>query len=182
MFMEGLGRLFDIGLAWSPVDSQSGAITGKRICLSGASGITFLVNKGAGTAGDDPVYTLQQHTAYTGGTTANLVVCDHYYLKDEATLDNDESWSKVTNNGGTASQTISDPGGAGTSAEHQQLLVVEVGADQLTDGYAWVSLNLADTGAAGAQLASAVYILHDLASQRAPANLPNLLHPGAANV
>lgn len=177
-WMEGLGRLFDIGLAWAPVDSQSGNITGKRVFLGGATGVTFLVNKGAGTAGDDPTFTVQQHTAYTGGTTSSLAVVDHYYLKSETTLDNDESWSKVTQ---SVAATIADPGSAGTSAESQQLLVIEVGADQLSDGYAWVSLNLADTGSAGAQLASAVYILHDLASQRGPANLPNLLRPGAAN-
>jgi hypothetical protein len=178
MNMEALGRLFDIGLCFAPVDTQSGAITGKRIFMGGAAACTILVIKAAGTANDDPVYTLQQHTAYTGGTSSNLAKIDHYYLKNEAVLDNDESWSKLTQ---TASQTLTDPGGAGTSAESQQLLVIPVGADQLSDGYAWISLNLADTGSAGAQLGAAVYILHDLASQRAPANLPNLLRPGAAN-
>lgn len=178
MFMEGLGRLFDVGLAFSPVDSQSGNITGKRLSLANASGVCFLVNKAAGTANDDPVYTVQQHTAYTGGTSSNLAVIDHYYLKNEAVLDNDESWVKFTQ---AAGATITDPGGAGTSAESQQLLAIEIGADQLSDGYAWVSLNLADTGSAGAQLVSAIYILHDLSVQRAPANLGNLLRPGAAN-
>jgi hypothetical protein len=177
-WMEGLGRLYDVGLAWSPVDSQSGNITGKRIWLGGATGIAFVVNKAAGTAGDDPTYTVQQHTAYTGGTTSSLAVVDHYYVKSETTLDNDESWQKITQ---SVAATVADPGGAGTSAESQQLLLIEVGADQLSDGYAWVSLNLADTGSAGAQLASAVYILHDLAQQRAAANLPNLLRPGSAN-
>lgn len=175
---EALGRLFDIGTAFVPVDSNAGAITGKRISLAGASALTIVVFKAAGTANDDPVFTLQQHTAYTGGTTANLAVIDHYYLKNEAVLDNDESWVKYTQ---AASQTLSDPGGAGTSAESQQILVIEILATQLTDGYTHVSLNVADTGSAGAQLIAGLYFLHGLRAERKPANLGNLLNPGAAN-
>lgn len=175
MFMEGLGRLYDIGLAWAPVDSQSGNITGKRIAMSRGTGLTIVVNKAAGTANDDPVFTLKQHTAYTSGTSADLAVIDHYYLKQETALDNDESWTKVTQ---SVAATVT---GNATSAETQCLFVFEVGADQLSDGYTHVSLDLADTGSAGAQLVSATYILHDLAVQRAPVNLGNLLNPGAAN-
>lgn len=176
--MDALGRLFDVGLAFAPVDSNAGAITGKRISMEGVGGLTILVIKGAGTANDDPVFTLQQHTAYTGGTSSNLAVIDKYYYKGETALDNDEAWVKVTQ---AASQTISDPGGAGTSAETQQLLVIEVQAAALADGYTHVSLNVADTGSAGAQLIAGVYLPHELAVQRTPANLRNLLNPGAAN-
>lgn len=173
--MDALGRLFDVGIAWAPVDTQSGATTGKRISLQNAGGCTILVAKGAGTAGDDPAFTLKQHTAYTGGTSADLDVISYYYVKQETALDNDESWSKVTQ---TADAQVT---GNGTSAESQALYVFEVDAAQLSDGYTHISLDLADTGAAGAQLASAVYILHDLHVQRAPQNLGNLLRPGAAN-
>lgn len=174
-WMEGLGRLFDIGIAWAPVDTQSAAITGKRVALTQASACTILVNKAAGTANDDPVFTLKQYTAASGGSTADLAAITRYYLKQETTLDNDEPWTKVTQ---AASATVT---GNGTSAETQCLFAFEVGADQLSDGYAWIGLDLADTGSAGAQLASAVYILHDLSVQRAPANRGNLLNPGAAN-
>lgn len=175
MFMEGLGRLYDVGLAWAPVDSQSGNITGKRLSLAKATGVTILVNKAAGTANDDPVFTLKQHTAYTSGTSADLAVIDHFYLKQETALDNDESWTKVTQ---SAAATVT---GNGTSAETQCLYAFEVGADQLSDGYTHISLDLADTGSAGAQLVSAIYIVHDLAVQRAPERLGNLLRPGATN-
>lgn len=175
MFMEGLGRLYDVGLAWAPVDSQSGNITGKRLSLQKATGVTILVTKAAGTANDDPVFTLKQHTAYTSGTSADLAVIDHYYVKQETALDNDESWTKVTQ---SVAATVT---GNATSAESQCLYAFEVGADQLSDGYTHVSLDLADTGSAGAQLVSAVYIVHDLAVQRAAERLGNLLRPGAAN-
>lgn len=173
--MRGLGRLFDVGLAWAPVDSQSGNITGKRISLKNASAITFVVNKAAGTANDDPVFTLKQYTAYTGGTTSDLAVITAVYTKQETLLDNDESWTENTQ---AAGATFT---GNSTSAESQMLIVFSVDAAQLSDGYTHVGLDLADTGSAGAQLCSAVYLLHDLTVQRKPGNLGNLLNPGAAN-
>lgn len=175
MFMEGLGRVFDIGLAWAPVDSQSGDITGKRLAMNRGTGVTILVNKAAGTANDDPVFTLKQYTAASSGTTADLACITRYYLKQETALDNDESWTKVTQ---SVAATIT---GNATSAETQCLFAIEVGADQLSDGYTHIGLDLADTGSAGAQLVSAIYIVHDLNVQRAPVNLGNLLDPGAAN-
>jgi hypothetical protein len=174
--MDALGRLFDIGLAWAPVDAQS-AQTGKRISLANAGGCTIVVVKAAGTAGDDFSYALQQHTAYTGGTSADLNAISYYFVKQETALDNDESWEKFTQ---TADDDIAEAGAAGTSAEQQQIIVIEVDAAQLSDGYTHISLNSGGEGS-NAQLATAIYILHDLAYQRKPTNLGNLLNPGAAD-
>jgi hypothetical protein len=174
--MEALGRLFDIGLGWAPVDAQS-AQTGKRISLKHATGITFVVVKAAGTAGDDHSYDVQQHTASVSGTTADLDVVTKYYVKQETALDNDEAWEKFTQ---SAASEITDAGAAGTSAEQQQIIVIHVHASQLSDGYAWVSLNSGGEGS-NAQLSTCIYILHDLEVQRAPENLFNLLLPGAAD-
>jgi hypothetical protein len=164
--MEGLGRLFDLSTGWTPVDAQT-AQTGKRVSLRNASGCTVVVFKGAGTAGDDHSYDLQQHTASSGGTTADLDIVDHYYLKNETTLDGDETWTKVTQ---SAASEITDAGGAGTSAESEQIVVIEVSASQLSDGYSYISLNSGGEGS-NAQLSACLYILHDLDVQRAPANL-----------
>lgn len=174
--MDALGRLFDIGLAWSPVDAQS-AQTGKRISLAGASGCTIVVVKAAGTAGDDHSYALQQHTAYTGGTSADLNAISYYYVKQETALDNDESWEKFTQ---TADDDVTDAGAAGTSAEQEQIIVFEVDAAQLSDGYTHISLNSGGEGS-NAQLSTAIYLVHELRSQRKPTSLPNLLNPGAAD-
>src|SRR6188508_1304091 len=95
MAQDALGRLFDVSIGWSPVDAQT-AQTGKRVSLRNAGGCTILVIKAAGTAGDDHSYDLQQHTASTGGTTADLDIISSYWLKDEVTLDGDETWSKLT--------------------------------------------------------------------------------------
>lgn len=164
MAMEALGRLVDVCIGAAPVDLSTAAVTGKRVALKGCGGLTIIVFKGAGTAGDDPTVTLKQHTANTGGTTSNLAVIDHYYLKDATTLAGTEAWSKVTQ---TAAATIADPGGAGTSAEHQQIIAIEVDAAQLSDGYTHVSLDVADVGT-NAQLGAILYLRRDLLVSRAP--------------
>jgi len=166
--MEGLGRLFDISTGVVPVDLQA-AQTGKRVSLKGAAGCTVVVFKAAGTAGDDPTLTLKQHTASSSGTTANLATIDHYYLKSETTLDGDETWTRVAQ---SAAATIVDPGGAGTSAEEQQIIVFEVDGAELSDGYTHISVDVTDVGT-NAQLGSILYLLRDLRVQRAPANLAN---------
>lgn len=176
--MEGLGRLFNIGIGWSPVDlNTADGATGKRIDMTMCDALTIVVIKAAGTAAQDFAYTLRQHTAYTSGTSADLVAIDHYYLKDETALDNDEPWVKLTQ---TLSASIAEAGAAGTSAEHEQILVIEVDSATLTEGYSHVSLNAAAT-VANAQLATCIYLPHELRRQRKPPNLINLLRPGAAN-
>jgi hypothetical protein len=164
--MFALGRLFDISAGLTPVNMATAANTGKRVSLRNASGITIVVFKGAGTAGEDPVMTLKQHTAASSGTTADLVAIDRYWVKQEATLDGDETWSKVTQ---TAAAAVT---GNGTSAEEEAIYVFQVDAASLSDGYTHVSLDIADVGT-GAQLGSILYILHDLEVQRTPENLAN---------
>jgi hypothetical protein len=166
--MDALGRLFDIGTGAAPVDLSTAAVTGKRISMKNAGGCTIVVFKGAGTAADDPTFDLQQHTAASAGTTADLDIVTYYYLKQEATLDNDETWSKVTQ------AAASEVTGNGTSAEEQAIYVFEVDAAQLSDGYNHISLNIADVGT-NAQLGAVLYILHDLKVQRKPENLASVL-------
>jgi hypothetical protein len=166
MAIEALGNLFDLSVGVAPLDLQT-ARTGARVSLKNASAVTIVLFKGAGTAADDPTVTLKQHTASSSGTSANLAIIDHYYLKNATTLAGTETWSRLTQ---TAAATIVDPGGAGTSAESQQILAIEVRAEQLSDGYSYVSLDVADTGS-NAQLGAVLYIVHNLEVKRKPANL-----------
>lgn len=162
----GLGEVYDLSIGLSPVDLATADNTGKRVSLKEISSVTIVLIKGAGTAAQDPVLTLQQHTASTGGTSTDLEVIDKYWVKSEATLDGDEVWTEVSQ---TAAATITDPGGAGTSAESEQLVAINVRADQLTAGNSYISLNIADVGAA-AQLGAVLYILHTT-DRGAPADL-----------
>lgn len=164
MAVGGLGRAFDVFTQIIPVDLADGANTGHRIHLENYDSVAFVYYTGIGTAAEAPTITLQEHTALTGGTSTNLVVIDEYYTKTEAVLDGDEGWEKVTQ---TAAATITD---ADFDDALQVLLVFEVDADQLSDGYGWVSCNIADPGTA--HLGCMLAIGYNLRSQRTPANLP----------
>jgi hypothetical protein len=179
--IEGLGRLFNIGNAIQPVDiNTSDAATGIRVAMSGCTGITFVLITNAGGA-DDFTCDVQQHTAYTGGTSNDMdstngaTGVDHFYIKAETTNDGDEAWVKITQT--AASECVIS---GATYGAMQKLVAIYIPADSLADGYTHVSVNLACTTST-AQLVAGIYILHDLAVQRAPVNLPNLLRPGVAN-
>jgi hypothetical protein len=161
MAMKGLGRIFDIGSAFTPVDfNTSDAATGHRVHLRNYGAIAFVLFKGAGTAGADPVITVQEHNANTGGTSQSLAVIDEYFYKAETTLDGDETWTRAT-------QALGATASVDTWAEVELIAVVEVLAAQLSAGFEWVSCNIAAT-VANTQLVSGLYILHDLHIQRRP--------------
>lgn len=164
MGVNGLGRVFDVCTQIIPVDLGTAANTGHRIDMKNYDSVAFVAMFAVGTAGEAPTITLQEHTALTGGTSTDLVVIDTFYSKVEATLDGDEAWTKVTQ---TAAATITD---ATWDDAGQELVVFEVHADQLSDGYDWLSCNIADTGTA--QLGTMLAIPFNLRVQRTPANLP----------
>ena len=181
--MEGLGRLFDIGTGWVPVDlDTSNGATGKRIAMSGFDAITFVVFLAVG-ATDDVVLDVQQHTAYVSGTSNDLdaaavstsVGIDHWYIKSEATLDNDEGWTKVTQSVASEVTLV-----GATYGDKQNIVVIEVAASQMGDGYTHLSL-VASSTTSTAHLGSCLYIGHGMRYQKTPAKLRNLLRPSAAN-
>lgn len=166
---RGLGRIFDIGTGIVPVDSQTAAMTGRRCYTGDCQGVTIVVFKAAGVANDDPTLTLQEHSAAAGGTTQGLAIVTDYYIKQRAALLGDETWAKVTQAAASAITLNA------TSAETQMIVVIEVASEQLSAGFSYLSLDIADTGAAGAQLISVLYVPWGLNVQRAPENLAVLL-------
>jgi hypothetical protein len=161
--VEALGRLIDVSVGAVPTDAVAGAITGNRVHLKNAGGVTILVvTTGAST--DITDVDLQQHTAASGGTTTDLDIITSYYYKSETTLDGDEAWTRGTQ---SAASEITNVG----AASEELLLAIEVDATQLSDGYEWVSLNIPDLGTNGTRHCAVLYVLRDLAVQRAPANL-----------
>jgi len=170
--MDALGRLFDIGLGWAPVDLDAAdGSTGKRIFVGDCASIAFVIVCGVGPA----TFSLdvQQATAASGGTSGDLDAVTYCYYKAETALDNDEPWVKLTQS--AASEITLDS--IGTS---QKIIVVEIDTAQLSDGYAWVSLNSVSANGT-AHLSSCLYVKHGLRNMRTPVNLPNLLNPVAAN-
>ncbi len=173
-FARGLGRLFDIGVGSAPATSFSTAITGKNCSLQNCEGVGVLIVKSASGTTDDLALDLQEVDAYNG-TPRDLDIITNYWTKSETALDNDEAWVLTTQ---TAASEITAIAG---TAEVQMLLYFEVLADQLSDGYTHIAVNIPDLGSTDTPLGSVIYIPFGLKKQRKPANLDNLLRPGAAN-
>ncbi len=161
----GLGRVFDVGSVIVPIDLATGNNTGHRIHLHNAEGIAFVGYLNNGTAGEAPTFVVQEHDANTSGNSQDLDVVDTYYQKEASALDGTQAWTKVT-------QTAGDVTDADWDDANEVLVVFEVQASELSDGFEWISVNVADPGTAhvGAVLA----ILYGLNVQRAPENLAQL--------
>lgn len=161
--MKGLGYLFDIQPAFTPVDfNTSDAATGFRVHMRNYENIALILYKGVGTAGADPVVTVQEHDAATAGNSGTLAVFDEFWKKEETALDGDELWVR------TAVSPIAGVINAGlTSAEQEGMYVFEASASQLSAGYQWISFNIAAT-VANAQLVSGFYVMTGLKIQRDP--------------
>ncbi len=166
---RALGRLFNISVGAVPADVVAAAITGNRIHLKDGGGVTFVIIASAGST-DILDLDLQEHTAGPAGTgtSQDLDVITTYFYQSETTLDGDEVWTKAVQS--PAASEITNVGAAST----EQLVVVEVGAEQLSDGFEWVSLNVPDLGTNGTKWVAILNILHDLHIQRAPELLANL--------
>lgn len=162
--MEGLGKLHDASIGFAPVDMSTAANTGKRINMRLYSSIEIWLIKGAGTAGQDPVLTLNEHDASTGGTSQVLAQLTKRYQKQEATLDGDETWSAATQ---TAASTMTLNA---TSAEEEGIYIIPLEATALSDGFDYISVDVADVGA-NAQLGCLLYVPTGLRYPRKPANL-----------
>lgn len=163
---RALGMLFDVDGVIAPKDLSSGASTGLRIDMRKATTCTFLIYCGAGTAGDDLLVDLQEHTASSGGTSQDLDTITEYFKKSETTLDGDENWTRITQ--AAASETAD---ATGTTAEEQNLFVIEVRHDQLSDGFKWISLNIPDLGSAGTKFGCVLAVLSGLRQQGKPERL-----------
>ena len=161
--VKGLGRLFDICHGIAPVDLADGANTGARIAVKNYEGVCFVGYLTNGTAGENPTFDVKQHTANTGGTSADLDVVDVYHEKVAATLAGTETWTKVTQ---TAASEVTD---ADWDDANQVLVAIEILADQLDDGYTHVSVDVADPGTA--HIGSLIAVPFGLNVQRTPGNL-----------
>jgi hypothetical protein len=163
--MEALGRLFDVAMV-APPAATNGAVTGVPVSLENASGCTFLIIGGVASAGDDVQFDLQEIDG-AAGTPQDLDIVDHCYYKSAVTMDNTETWTKFTQT--TAASEV-DLGDASTTDIQQNIVAVYVGAEDLSDGYTHVTLNIPDLGA-GDKTLTCIAILHDLYVKRTPSNL-----------
>lgn len=163
----GLGRLFNIAKCVVPIDLSTGAKTGTRVHLKDYEGVAFVYVADIGTADEDVDLDIQQHNVATAGSPLDLDVVTQWWSKRDATaLDNTEQWTKHTQ----AAASEVDLGA--TEGEAEIIAVVEVLADQLSDGYEWVSCNTTDSGTTTGKLGTVIAILFGPRTQRSPEKLP----------
>jgi hypothetical protein len=162
--MQGLGKLYDLSCDLAVYDTNAGAGTGKRVSLKNARSCAVVLFKAAGTGTDVPVLTLNEANASSGGSSQALAKITTWHKKSGTTLAGTETWTTTTQ---AAGSTLTLTG----EATKQGIYVFEVSADSLSDGYGYISVDVADTGSAGAQWAGVLYILSDLEVKRSPANL-----------
>lgn len=156
-FNQYLAEEKGLKTAVAPVDMNTAAITGARIKLEKGHRCAVAIHMGTSTAATVQV-TLRQHNAATSGTSKNLVVDNSYYFKAGAAT----SFTKVEPSAAAALIDVST-----AFAADGGILVVEVESAQLdtNGGFAWFSVDIADSGAA--KLVSAVYVLGEV--KNAPA-------------
>jgi hypothetical protein len=136
-----------------PVDLAAGANTGLRVPLRNYDRAVFLFFAEQGTAGQDPIITLRQHDAASGGTSKNLAAIATVWQKEnDTTLPND--WTVITQAAGAT--YTSETGG-----ESLQMIVIEVESADLdvTNGFTHVSIDVPDTGATAGKIGCAIAIL-----------------------
>lgn len=149
-----------------PVDSQDGAMTADVVSMELYNRLTIIIHKDAGTADDDPTFTLLQGTDIAFGTNKALSSIVEYWSKEATLVNTVSTFTKTTQ---IAANTVVT---TATSAEKQGVFVIEVVGSDLDEAnlYKTVRLSIADTGVAGAQLLSALYILSE--PRHAAATMP----------
>lgn len=141
-----------IVMAIVPVDSQTGANNGDWVSLKGYDRCTAIVIKAAGVAGDDPVLTLRQATDVSGAGAKALT-----FTRIDAKVGAQTGVGQFTKVTQAAANTYTDA----VSAEAQGIFAIEIKSEDLdvNNGFDCVQLQIPDTGAGGAQLVSAIYVL-----------------------
>lgn len=151
--------LFDenLKLAHLPVDMNTAAITGARISMAKCARVAVVCQMG-NSVGATVSFTLKQHNAATAGTSKVLAVANNYFKKVAAAT----SFTKVEP---TVEASVYDL--SADFAADEGIVVFEVLPDQLdtNNGFAWFSIDIADSGAA--KLASTMYVVEESFAQPA---------------
>jgi len=143
----------NIASCFNPVDMQTAANTGDWISMKNHGRLVFVLFKGIGTAGDDPIFKLQQGQTSAGTNAKDLLFTTIF--KKVGVLTAIGQFTKVTQAAAT-SYVDTD------SAEAATIMAVEVLAEQLDSdgGFDHVQLSVADVGG-NAQLGCAFVLALD---------------------
>ena len=136
-----------------PVDLQSAANNGDWVSLKGYGRVAAILYMAAGTAGDDPVFTLRQATDVSGTGAKAL-----NFTRIDSKVGTQTGIGQFTTTTQAAANTYTDA----VSAEAQAIMVVDIKAEDLDidNGFDCVQLQIPDVGS-NAQLGCALYVLHE---------------------
>lgn len=151
--MNSLLPGLDIISGFIPVNLAAGANTGVRVKMDRGAKLVIVLHKDAAGAGaEDPTVTVLQHTAVSAGSYKALNFTEFWY-KAETTLAGDTAWTLV-------SQSAANTATVSGIDEKEVILAIEIDAEDLdrSNGYYWVSANVADTGD-NAQIGGLLYLM-----------------------
>lgn len=136
-----------------PVDLQTAANNGDWVSLKGYGRCAIVFFKAAGTAGDDPVFTLRQAKDVSGTTPKEL-----NFTRIDTKVGVQTGIGTFTKVAQAAGNTYVNT----DSAEAQAVMVVDIKAEDLDveGGYDCLQLQIPDVGG-NAQLGCALYLLHE---------------------
>jgi len=154
-----------IAAGFIPVNMATAANDGDYVSLKNYGRCAIILFKGAGTAGEDPVLTLQQAKDVAGTGMKNLIF-DRIDSKQGSDLFAIGTFTKITNSDHDYTHT--------DAAENQAIWVIDVKAEDLdiANGFDCLRATVADVGT-GAQLGALMYILHE--PRHATAPLPSAI-------
>ncbi len=148
--------LWDINVQefFPAVDMTTGANTGDWLSLENYKGCIILLHAGLGTAGDDPVMTLQQATdaAGTGAKTLALPAGSNRVWDKQAATSHASTgtFSVVAATDAKITTTAGDYTGNATSAEQDLIVLIDIHAEDLDvdNDFTFIQASVADVGAA----------------------------------
>ena len=183
--MEALGRLYDLSIGFQITDAHAGAITGKRVSMKHASGLSAELIKAADNSQQDPVITVSYATAATGGSitgwpnpSASVIAAtpQYFYKKaavGTAAMTGAETWSKVAISPAAGVFTLTGEG------SNNGIYVIPLNPTDPVTGLGtsaggfpdYVEVDVGSIGST--QYMAMLFILHDLEVQEDPTRMFN---------
>lgn len=164
-FLEGWDLVPD--LVASDFNSD---VTGNRVFAGQSKKVYWLLQKPAGTAGDDFDITFNQATAASGGSTKVLTTSRFHYKKASLTNTFGPSilWTTV-NLTTPISQFLGDSTPSDLTLDTVGAWVLfELDAVDATNGYGWVFIQNEGDGIGNALLVNACYLMRDVYNGAVP--------------
>lgn len=156
--VEGLlPEIGDLVVAAKPVDLSAAAVAGRWFNMANCDSVNALLISALGTAGDDPVITLEQakDSSGTGAKALNLYRVD-YKIGATAFTSATDKWQRVTTinrDNPAASYTHTD----GAENEFTVNVFIKDSDLDVNNGFRYIRIKVADVGA-NAQLGALLYI------------------------